>query len=114
MFAVLTVILFPIGITITDATILINVHTVKKDYLQWDLTVGFLSIHQDPLMKAFLNIFMIFKMMGGVKMWCPYYKDGEYKCDLCNNSVSEVKHDNYCTDWNGTNYQNCDIYKKYS
>ncbi len=53
-------------------------------------------------------------MIGGVKMWCPYYKDGEYKCDLCNNSVSEVKHDNYCTDWNGTNYQNCDIYKKYS
>ena len=26
-------------------------------------------------------------MIGGVKMWCPYYKDGEYKCDLCNNSV---------------------------
>lgn len=45
-------------------------------------------------------------------MWCPYYKDGEYKCDLCKNTVTEAKHDNYCTDWNGTNYQDCDIYKK--
>ena len=35
-------------------------------------------------------------------MWCPYYEDGEYKCDLCKNTVSEAKHDNYCTDWNGT------------
>ena len=33
-------------------------------------------------------------------MWCPYYEDGEYKCDLCKNTVSEAKHDNYCTDWN--------------
>lgn len=47
-------------------------------------------------------------------MWCPYYRDGEYKCDLCKNTVTEAKHDNYCTDWNGTNYQSCDIYKKYS
>ena len=43
-------------------------------------------------------------------MWCPYYQDGEYKCDLCKNTVSEAKHDNYCTDWNGTNYQDCDIF----
>jgi len=54
------------------------------------------------------------KSNGGVIMWCPYYKDGEYKCDLCKNTVSEAKHDNYCTDWNGTNYQDCDIYKRYS
>lgn len=47
-------------------------------------------------------------------MWCPYDKDGEYKCDLCKNTVTEAKHDNYCTDWNGTNYQDCDIYKRYS
>lgn len=45
---------------------------------------------------------------------CPYFKDGEYKCDLCKNTVNEAKHDNYCTDWNGTNYENCDIYKRYS
>ncbi len=45
--------------------------------------------------------------------WCPYYKDGEYKCGLCQNTVSEAKHDNYCTDYNGTNYQNCDIYQRY-
>lgn len=63
-----------------------------------------------------LNIgLMNLKDKGGVSnMWCPYYKDGEYKCDLCKNTVTEAKHDNYCTDWNGTNYQDCDIYKRYT
>lgn len=37
-----------------------------------------------------------------------------YYCDLCHNSVSEAKHDCYCTDYNGTNWDKCDIYKKYS
>lgn len=48
-------------------------------------------------------------------MWCPYYRDGEYKCGLCQNSVNEAKHDNYCTDQNHTdNYENCDIYQRYA
>lgn len=49
-------------------------------------------------------------------MDCPYYdyNGGCYKCNLVNNSVSEAKHDNYCTDYNGTNYDNCDIYKRYT
>ena len=29
-------------------------------------------------------------------------------------NVNEAKHDNYCTDYNGTNWDKCDIYKKYS
>lgn len=49
-------------------------------------------------------------------MDCPYYEynSGCFKCKLSDNSVSEAKHDNYCTDYNGTNYDKCDIYKKYT
>lgn len=49
-------------------------------------------------------------------MDCPHYqyRGGDYYCDLCQNCVSEAKHDNYCTDHNGTNYENCDTYKKYA
>lgn len=52
---------------------------------------------------------------GGRKMDCPHYqyRSGDYYCDLCQNCVNEAKHDNYCTDYNGTNYDKCDIYKKY-
>lgn len=48
-------------------------------------------------------------------MDCPHYhyNDGDYYCDLQQNNVSEAKHDHYCTDYNGTNYDNCDIYKRY-
>lgn len=49
-------------------------------------------------------------------MDCPHYhyRSGDYYCDICKNCVNEAKHDNYCTDYNGTNYENCDIYKKYT
>lgn len=49
-------------------------------------------------------------------MDCPHYdyNGGNYYCKLCSNTVSEAKHDCFCTDYNGTNYQNCDIYKRYS
>ncbi len=49
-------------------------------------------------------------------MDCPHYeyRSGDYYCDLCQNCVSEAKHDNYCTDYNGTNYDKCDIYRKYA
>lgn len=49
-------------------------------------------------------------------MDCPHYqyRGGDYYCDLCQNCVSEAKRDNYCTDYNGTNYENCDTYKKYA
>lgn len=49
-------------------------------------------------------------------MDCPHYhyRSGDYYCDLCQNCVNEAKHDNYCTDYNGTNYDKCDIYKKYA
>jgi len=49
-------------------------------------------------------------------MDCPHYdyNGGNYYCDLCQNSVSEAKRDNYCTDYNGTNWDKCDIYKRYS
>lgn len=53
---------------------------------------------------------------GGDKMDCPHYdyNGGNYYCDLCHNSVSEAKHDCFCTDYNGTNWEKCDIYKKYT
>ena len=49
-------------------------------------------------------------------MDCPHYhyRDGEYYCDLQQNTVSEAKHDNYCSDsYHGTNYDECDIYKRF-
>ena len=49
-------------------------------------------------------------------MDCPHYHyrgSYDYYCDLCHNTVSEAKHDQYCTDYNGTNWDKCDIYKKY-
>lgn len=48
-------------------------------------------------------------------MDCPHYKykNGEYYCDLLDNNVNKAKHDNYCVDTNGTNYDKCDTYKRY-
>lgn len=53
-------------------------------------------------------------------MECPYYewKDGgffgtdTYYCRLCQNSVSESKHDNYCR--SDSAWSECDIYKRYA
>ena len=48
-------------------------------------------------------------------MYCPHYhyNSGDYYCDLLQNNVSEAKHDCFCTDMNGTNYESCDVYNKY-
>lgn len=52
-------------------------------------------------------------------MECPHYEwqDGgflgtdKYYCKLCQNCVSEAKHDYYCR--SDSNWTECDIYKKY-
>ena len=53
-------------------------------------------------------------------MECPHYewKDGgflgtdQYYCNLCQNCVSEAKHDYYCR--SDSNWSECDIYKRYA
>lgn len=49
-------------------------------------------------------------------MDCPHYQyqSGDYYCKLCQNCVNEAKHDYYCVDDHGTNFDKCDIYKKYA